>query len=81
MTEILRLMYRSRPTAISVGNLHNLAKLRLPGFNAFLLHAQRDERTRELDISATQVLMAMATGLCLMGPLVWMFIRYWLFAV
>jgi len=73
-------MYRSRATTISVGNLHNLAKLRLPGFNA-LLHPQRDERTRELDISATQVLLAMATGLCLMGPLVWAFIRYWLFAV
>jgi hypothetical protein len=80
MKEILRHVYRSRPTAISVGNLHNLAKLRLPGFNA-LLRAQRDERTRELDISAAQVLMAMATGLCLMGPLVWAFIRYWLFAV
>jgi|HubBroStandDraft_6_1064221.scaffolds.fasta_scaffold134497_2 hypothetical protein len=81
MKEILRRMYRSRPTAISVGNLHNLAKLCIPGFNAVLLHAQRDERTSELDISATQVLVAMATGLCLMGPLVWLFIRYWLFAV
>jgi hypothetical protein len=66
---------------INVGNLHNLAKLCLPGFNAFLLQAQRDERARELNISATQVLMAMATGLCLMGALVWVFIRYWLFAV
>jgi hypothetical protein len=81
VNKILRRMYRSRPTAISVGNLHSLAKLRLPGFNAILLHAQRDERTRELNISATHVLMAIATGLCLMGPLVWTFIRYWLFAV
>lgn len=80
MNEILKRVYRSGPTAISVGNPHNLAKLHLPGSNA-LLHAQRDERARELDISATQVLMAMATGLCLMGPLVWAFIRYWLFAV
>lgn len=80
MDEISRRMYRRRSTAISVGNFHDLAKLRLPGFNAFLLHAQRDERTRELNLSATQVLMAMATGLCLMGPLVWVFIRYWLFA-
>jgi hypothetical protein len=80
MNEILGRMYRGRPIAIRIGNLHNPAKLSLPGFNA-LLHAQRDERTRELDISATQVIMAMATGLCLMGPLVWAFIRYWLFAV
>jgi len=27
------------------------------------------------------VLLAMATGLCLTGPLVWMFVRYWLFAL
>jgi hypothetical protein len=81
MNEISRRMKRSRPTAISVANLHSLAKLRLPGFNAFHLHAQRDERTRELNLSATQVLMAMATGLCLMGPLVWVIIRFWLFAV
>jgi len=81
VNEILRRMYRSRPTAISLGSLHNLAKLHLSGFNAFLLRAQPDGQTRELNISATQVLVAMATGLCLMGPLVWAFIRYWLFAV
>jgi hypothetical protein len=33
-----------------------------------------------INISATQVFLAMATGLGLTGPLVWMFVRYWLFA-
>jgi hypothetical protein len=54
-------------------------KLMLP--NIFLVRGQYEERSSELNISATQVLLAMATGLCLMGPLVWMFVRYWLFAL
>jgi hypothetical protein len=37
--------------------------------------------TRKVDISGTQVFLAMATGLCLAGPLAWMFLRYWLFAL
>jgi hypothetical protein len=49
--------------------------------NTFLMSGQQDERSPEVNISATQVLLAMATSLCLMGPLVWMFVRYWLFAL
>jgi len=49
--------------------------------NAFLVPARHHERSPEINISATQVLLAMATGLCLMGPLLWMLVRYWLFAL
>jgi hypothetical protein len=35
--------------------------------------------TRRVNISGTQLLLAMATGLCLAGPLVWAIVRYWLF--
>jgi hypothetical protein len=49
--------------------------------NTFLVPAQHDERSPEVNISVTQVLLAMATGLCLTGPLIWMFVRYWLFAL
>ncbi len=62
-------------------NLHNFAKLRLSGFKAFLMRTQNDERSLEVNISATQVVLAMATGICLTGPLIWMFVRYWLFAL
>jgi hypothetical protein len=48
--------------------------------NTFLVPTRHDERSPEVDISATQVLLAMAIGLCLTGTLVWMFVRYWLFA-
>jgi hypothetical protein len=47
--------------------------------NTFLVPAPHDERSPEVNISATQVLLAMATGLGLTGPLVWMFVKYWLF--
>jgi len=65
-------------------NLHRYRRivnqtLMLP--STFLLPAKHDERSPEVGISATQVLLAMATGLCLTGPLVWMFVRYWLFAL
>jgi len=36
---------------------------------------------RNVNISGTHVFLAMAAALCLAGPLAWMFIRYWLFAV
>jgi hypothetical protein len=49
--------------------------------NTFLVRKQYDERFPEVNISATQVLLAMATSFCVMGPLVWMFVRYWLFAL
>jgi hypothetical protein len=35
----------------------------------------------EINISGNQVLVALAAGFCLMGPLVWAFVRYWLFAL
>ena len=37
--------------------------------------------TRKVNISGTQVLLAMVASLCLAGPLAWMFVRYWLFAL
>jgi hypothetical protein len=37
--------------------------------------------SRKVNISGTQVLIAMVAGLCLAGPLAWMFVRYWLFAL
>jgi hypothetical protein len=37
--------------------------------------------TRKVNISGTQVFLAMAAGLCAAGPLAWMFVRYWLFAL
>lgn len=49
--------------------------------NTFLVPARHDERSQEINISAAQVVLAMATSLCLMGPLIWMFVRYWLFAL
>jgi hypothetical protein len=36
---------------------------------------------RKIDISGTQLFVAIATGLCLAGPMVWMVVRYWLFAL
>ena len=50
------------------------------GRQDFLMRTQQDERTPELNISVIQVLLAMAVGLCSAGPLVWIFVRYWLFA-
>jgi hypothetical protein len=63
-------------------NLHRYRRivnqtLMLP--STFLLPAQQE--SPEVNISVTQVLLVMATGLCLAGPLVWMFVRYWLFAL
>jgi hypothetical protein len=37
--------------------------------------------TCKVNISGTHLFLAMAAGLCLSGPLAWMFIRYWLFAL
>jgi hypothetical protein len=54
-------------------------KLMLP--NTSLVPARHYERSPEVNISGTEVLLAMATGLCLSGPLVWIFVKYWLFAM
>jgi hypothetical protein len=40
-----------------------------------------DGASDEINISGNQVLVALAAGFCLMGPLVWAFVRYWLFAL
>lgn len=34
----------------------------------------------EFSISGTQVLVVLVAGSCLVGPLVWVFLKYWLFA-
>ncbi len=48
----------------------------------FSLRTQRryEPSKSEVDLSATQVLLATATGLGVTGPLIWLFVRYWLFA-
>ena len=35
----------------------------------------------KVNISGTQVFLAMAAVLCMAGPLAWIFVRYWLFAL
>jgi hypothetical protein len=48
--------------------------------NTFLVRGgQHDARSAEVNISGADLFLAMATGLCLTGALVWMFVRYWLF--
>jgi hypothetical protein len=41
---------------------------------------QRGGVNRELNISGTQVLVALAASFALAAPLVWALVRYWLFA-
>jgi hypothetical protein len=36
--------------------------------------------TREINISGNQALVGLAVAFCLAGPLLWAFVRYWLFA-
>lgn len=36
--------------------------------------------TNEINISGNQALVALAAAFCLAGPLLWAFVRYWLFA-
>jgi hypothetical protein len=80
MNTISRGIYRVCPPGNGLDNLHNFAKLHLLNIRSFLMRTQRDERPTEVDLSATQVLLATATGFCLTGPLIWLFVRYWLFA-
>jgi hypothetical protein len=42
---------------------------------------QPGRATDEISISGNQVLVALAAGFFLMGPLVWAFVKYWLFAL
>lgn len=80
MNAISRGIYHVCPTGNCLDNLHSFAKLYLSAFKSFLVRTQRDEPSSEVDLSATQVLLATATGLGLTGPLIWLFVRYWLFA-
>jgi hypothetical protein len=34
-----------------------------------------------MNISGNQVLVALAIAFCLAGPILWAFVRYWLFAL
>lgn len=80
MNAISRGIYRVCPAGNCLDDLHNFVKLHLSTIKPFLVRTQRDERSTEVDLSATQVLLATATGLFLTGPLIWLFVRYWLFA-
>lgn len=35
---------------------------------------------REINVSGGQLLVGLVVGSCFVGPLVWWFVRYWLFA-
>jgi hypothetical protein len=80
MNTISRRIYRACPTGNCLDSLHNFAKLHLSNIGPFLVRTRRDEQQTEVDLSATQLLLATATSLCLTGPLIWLFVRYWLFA-
>lgn len=80
MNTISRGIYGVCPTRNCFDDLHNFAKLHLSTIKPFLVRSQRDERPTEVDLPATQVLLATGTALCLTGPLIWLFVRYWLFA-
>jgi len=44
------------------------------------LVAERGATKPEISISGGQLLVALVVAFCLAGPLVWSFVRYWLFA-
>jgi len=47
--------------------------------NSTSIFAQRGV-TPEFSISGSQVLVVLAAGICLVGPLIWAFLKYWLLA-
>jgi len=51
---------------------------KVPDLPSTRMFAQRKE-TPELNISGSQVLVVLAAGICLVGPLVWVLVKYWLF--
>jgi hypothetical protein len=42
--------------------------------------AKHDTTRPEINISGNQLLVAFVVAFCLAGPLVWLFVRYWVFA-
>ena len=64
-----------------VESLYDLARQYLSAFKESLVRSQREERTAEISISGTQLLLAMSFVIGSVGPLVWLFEKYWLFAV
>jgi len=55
----------------------NLRRSRLKSTPVFVHHRYA---LREMNISGNQVLVALAIAFCLAGPILWAFVRYWLFA-
>ena len=47
---------------------------------SLLVFGQHGGATDEVNITGNQVLVAVFVASCLMGTLVWAFVRYWLFA-
>ena len=45
-----------------------------------LVIAEHGVTRREINISGSQLLVALVVGFCLVGPLVWSLVKYWLFA-
>ncbi len=56
----------------------NLRRSRLKSTPVFVHHGSA---LREMNISGNQVLVALAIAFCLAGPILWAFVRYWLFAL
>jgi hypothetical protein len=55
------------------------SKIRGDPRESTLMFAQRGEAP-ELRISGSQVLVVLTASSCLAGPLIWVFLKYWLFA-
>jgi hypothetical protein len=66
-----------KQAAVSDG-LTNNSRRSLP--KSTPVFAQHGSATREVNISGNQVLLALAAAFCFAGPLLWAFVRYWLFA-
>jgi len=56
----------------------NLRRSRLKSTPVFVHHGSA---LSEMNISGNQVLVALAIAFCLAGPILWAFVRYWLFAL
>ena len=64
-----------------VESLYDSARQYRSGFKESLVRSQRAERTAEISISGTQLLLAISVVIGSAGPIVWLFVKYWLFAV
>jgi hypothetical protein len=64
-----------------VEGIYGSAQQYFSTFKQSLLSSQRKESTSEITVSGTHLLLAMGIIIASAGPLVWLFVKYWLFAV